>query len=138
MSARALCALIRTRQGYSLLEVMVVVAILGVAATVSAPSITRMIASQQARQIVRGVATEFANLRAQAFIASQSYDAQTIQALLSEEAPLQWRVSVEDSVFISANGYCTAGRLSIQGPSGRRWSVGVNEGDCTLTGLGGV
>ena len=138
MSAGAISALFRVRPGYSLLEVIVVVAILGVAATVSGPSITRMIASQQARQVVRGLATDFGALRAQAFINSRSYDADAIQSVLSEDTPEFWQVIVQDSVSLSGNGYCTPGTIDIRSPSGRAWAVQVSEGACELTGLNGV
>ena len=86
-------ALRRARAGYSLMEVLIVVAILGVAATLSAPSISRMIAGQQARQVVRSLVTEFGAIRADAFIQSQSFDADAISSRLSEHAPDGWRVS---------------------------------------------
>lgn len=129
-------ALHHTRGGYSLLEVIVVVAILGVAATLSGPSITRMIAGQQARQVVRALVTEFGAIRAEAFIQSRSYDAEAITARLSETAPAQWSVAVDESVTLAASGYCTSGPIEVTAPGGRRWVLQVSRGDCAIERAG--
>ena len=126
-------ALSRTQAGYSLLEVIVVVAILGVAATLSGPSISRMITGQQARQVVRGLVTEFGAIRADAFVRSESYDAAAIQARLSERAPSDWRVDVNDALSVTPSGYCTPGQLSVEAPNGRIWALQISQGDCLIT-----
>ena len=125
-------ALSRTQAGYSLLEVIVVVAILGVATTLSGPSISRMIAGQQARQVVRAVVTEFGATRAEAYIQSQPWDAEALASRLTESAPEGWLVAVDDAVTLSASGYCSPGQITIQGPSGRIWALQVTQGDCAL------
>ena len=125
-------ALSRTQAGYSLLEVIVVVAILGVAATLSGPSVSRMITGQQARQVVRGLVTEFGAIRADAFIQTRSYNSADIQTRLSEHAPLEWRVEVDESLSLAPSGYCTPGLLTIEAPSGRVWRLEVSQGDCSI------
>lgn len=125
--------LARSRAGYSLLEVLVVVAIMGVAATLSGPSVSRMIESQQARQTVRAVVTGFGALRADAYIQSRPYDADTLSARLTAAAPEAWQVRVSDSVMLAASGYCTPGLIEISSPDGRRWLLRVAQGDCTLS-----
>jgi len=125
-------ALARGRAGYSLLEVIVVVAILGVAATLSAPSVSRMITGQQARQVVRGLVTEFGAIRADAYIQSRSYDANAIQARLSDRTPVQWRVDVDEAVSLNPSGYCTPGLLRVEAPNGRVWRLQVQQGNCAI------
>lgn len=125
--------LARSRAGYSLLEVLVVVAIMGVAATLSGPSVTRMIESQQARQTVRAVVTGFGALRADAYIQSRPYAAETLSAQLTGAAPEAWQVRVADSVTLAASGYCTPGLIEIVAPDGRSWLLRVAQGDCTLS-----
>lgn len=125
-------ALSRTRAGYSLLEVMVVVAILGVAATLSGPSIARMISAQQAQQVVRGLATEFGAIRSDAFIGSVAYDADALRQRLSDATPQGWLVDVEESVSLSANGYCTSGSIQLRDATLRQWLLEVSEGNCEL------
>ena len=125
--------LARSRAGYSLLEVLVVVAIMGIAATLSGPSISRMIESQQARQTVRAVVTGFGALRADAFIQSQPYDADALSAQLTAAAPEAWQVRVAESVRLAASGYCTPGLIEIAAPDGRSWFLQVAQGDCTLS-----
>jgi prepilin-type N-terminal cleavage/methylation domain-containing protein len=132
MATGLLRALSRTRAGYSLLEVIVVVAILGVAATLSGPSIARMISAQQAQQVVRGLATEFGAIRSDAFIGSVAYDADALRQRLSDAAPQGWVVDVEESVSLSASGYCSPGLVQIISPAGRSWALFVAEGDCAL------
>lgn len=127
-----------TRPGYSLLEVMVVVAILGVAATLSGPSITRMIAGQQAQQVVRGLITEFGAMRADAFLRSTPYDADMMSARLSATTPEGWDVQVDESASLAASGYCTPGAVYVYAPSGRRWSFQINRGDCEIRSSDGV
>lgn len=126
---RALC---RVRAGYSLFEVLVVVAIMGIAATISGPSISRMITAQQAKQVVRGVVTEFGAIRAEAFMDSSPFDAEDISDRLTSTAPEGWRVTVDDSVTLTASGYCRPGQLHIDSPSGRRWALAISEGDCLI------
>lgn len=132
MGRQLVHVLTRTRTGYSLLEVIVVVAILGLAATVSTPSLLRMIASQQAQQVVRGIVTEFGALRAEAFIQNTVFTAEALEERLSLAAPADWTLQVDDSVMLSGNGYCSAGSITVQSPSARRWTIQVNEGDCEL------
>jgi prepilin-type N-terminal cleavage/methylation domain-containing protein len=132
---RALCSV---RAGYSLLEVIVVVAILAIAATVSGPSIGRMITSQQAQNVVRGVATEMGALRAEAFLSSTRFNAQEAQGRLSQSAPSDWLIEVEDSVSIGPGGYCTPGAVVLISPSGRRWALSVSEGTCDIRGVGSI
>ncbi len=130
MTRRLGHVLSRSRAGYSLLEVIVVIAILGVAATLSGPSISRMIAGQQAQQVVRGLVTEFGAIRADAFLSSSPYDAAAIQARLSEHAPSQWRVQVDDAIALSPGGYCAPGFVQISSPEGQTWTFSIAEGDC--------
>lgn len=127
---RALCCV---RAGYSLLEVIVVVAILGIAATVSGPSIGRMISGQQAQQVVRGVATEMGALRAEAFLSSKSLSAEDVQARLDAHIPSDWRIEVDENLHLASSGYCTGGGVVLIAPAGRRWTFDVSEGDCALT-----
>lgn len=126
---RALCSV---RAGYSLLEVIVVVAILGVAATVSGPSIGRMITSQQAQQVVRGVATEMGALRAKAFLSSRSLSAEDVQTQLDAHIPSDWRIEVGETLRVASSGYCTGGEVRLVAPSGRLWMFEVSDGDCAI------
>ena len=130
MTRRLGHVLSRSRAGYSLLEVIVVIAMLGVAATLSGPSISRMIAGQEAQQVVRGLVTEFGAIRADAFLSSTIYDAAAIQARLSEHAPPQWRVEVGEAITLSQSGYCSPGLVHISSPEGRIWTFSIAEGDC--------
>jgi prepilin-type N-terminal cleavage/methylation domain-containing protein len=132
MSAGLKRARLGVRSGYSLLEVIVVVAILGIAATASGPSIARMIATQQAQQVVRGVATEMGALRAEAFLNSTPLRSQDIQTRLDAHIPSDWRIVVDDTLHIAASGYCSAGGVVIFSSAGRRWAFEVASGDCEV------
>lgn len=129
--------LFRIRAGYSLLEVIVVVAILGVAATLSGPSLSRMIAAQQTKQVVRGLTTELGALRAEAFMRNTPLTSQTLQSRLGQTLPEEWSVLVDDSVEMSANGYCTPGRIELHNAAGRMWGFDVGEGTCQLSSVTG-
>jgi len=125
-------ALLQSRPGYSLLEVMVVVAILGIAVTLSGPSVSSMIAGQQARQVVRGLVTDVGAIRAEAFIESRSVQSDAIQARLLDKAPDGWRLETSQEVAVSPSGYCTPGRIIVESPGGRRWNLQVSEGACAI------
>lgn len=127
-------ALLRVRAGYSLFEVLVVVAIMGIAATISGPSISRMITAQQAKQVVRGIVTEFGAIRAEAFTQSISYSAEDIEAQLMDATPVGWSVQVSEAANMTASGYCTPGFLSVSSRTGRQWVITISEGDCSLVG----
>ncbi|WP_430430715.1 pilus assembly FimT family protein [Oceanicaulis sp.] len=124
--------LLAVRAGYSLLEVIVVVAILGIAATLSGPSIGRMITSQQAQQVVRGVTTEMGALRAEAFLSSASLSAQDVQTRLDAHIPPDWRIEVDEALRVASSGYCTGGVVRLVAPSGRLWTFEVSDGDCAM------
>jgi type II secretory pathway pseudopilin PulG len=116
-----------------LLEIVVVVAILGLAAALSAPSVGRMVARQQAQEAVRSVSTELAALRVEAYLAAASIDAETTRARLDAVLPERWEVSVEPGLRFSASGYCAPGVVTVFEPSGRAWRLQVAEGDCTVS-----
>ena len=125
-------ALLAVRAGYSLLEVIVVVAILGIAATLSGPSIGRMITGQQAQQVLRGVATEMGALRAEAFLNNVALTADDVQTRLEAHIPSDWRIEVDETLHLASSGYCTGAGVAIIAPAGRRWAFDVSEGDCAL------
>ena len=124
--------MIRTEHcsGYSLLEVIVVVAILGLAATISGPSIGRMVEQHEAQRVVRSLQTDLSGLRLEAFTQSRSFESVDIQTRLEDGLPVNWEVEVNESLTFNSSGACLPGDITLQSPTSRRWTINVRKGDC--------
>ena len=118
------------RPGYSLLEILVVLAILGAAAALSGPSVARMIDRYEAQAVVRSAEARLGELRLTAFTRSRPYTAEEIQAELNQVIAAGWSVDAPDTLAINASGYCTGGELVLVEPSGRAWRRTLSEGEC--------
>lgn len=123
-----------SRAGYSLLEIIVVVAILGLAATLSGPSIGRMIAQQELRQVTRSVQADFSALRVTAFIETKTYSADDIYQSLNTDLPEGWSVRASEDLKIRSSGTCQGGRIDVLGPGNRTWPLNIRSGDCFISG----
>lgn len=118
------------REGYSLLEILVVLAILGLAAALSGPSVTRMIERYEAQSVVRIVEGRVSEMRLRAFLRSSPLTGEEIEAQLNEISAEGWSISVPETMTINASGYCTGGELVLQEPAGRTWRRTLSEGEC--------
>jgi prepilin-type N-terminal cleavage/methylation domain-containing protein len=134
------------QSGFSLLEMLVVLAILGVVTTmVSVRMVTSMEASSFARTANASIA-HIKTLRAEALLDNTSLflvagdtlpvdlRAYRPDQLRSFDVPDGWTVGGA-GIHISKTGFCQGGRVTLQGPSGRKAEYDLRAPDCRATRL---
>jgi len=125
--------MMRLRPGYSLFEVIVVVAILAVASAVATPSLIRTLERQEAHATVRSAARILAELRVEAVASAAPVRAEAIRERLEAAMPPGWSVSLSGEPAFDATGICEGGRLVITSARGRRWGFSLEPGPCRPT-----
>lgn len=120
------------RAGYSLLEVIAVVAIIAIAITLSAPSISRMLEGQAAQGVVRSLDITLVELRRDAIIAARPIPHATAAARLRAALERGWALELSPAVAFTAGGFCPGGQAELTSPDRRRYTVRLSEGACTI------
>jgi len=120
------------RPAYSLLEVIVVVAILGTVVALTGPSVSRMVARQQVQETIRGVITDLGELRAKAYVQRVDYSASDVRQVITQSLPALWSVEVDPDLFYRSTGYCHGGTFSLIEPSGNVWAFEIEDGVCEI------
>ncbi|MEP3071945.1 prepilin-type N-terminal cleavage/methylation domain-containing protein [Maricaulis sp.] len=120
------------RAGYTMLEVVVVVAIVAVALTVSTPALIRMIEQQRVQSVLRGIDIGLTDLRAASQIDARVIDAGEAEAALAADLPVGWYILVDEAVTFSPAGVCNGGRLQVTTPRGREYVFSLARRTCSL------
>ena len=120
--------------GYSLLEVLIAIAILALAIAMSIPSMTSLLERNQARQAFaavnvwltdqRTLARTSGAMMAWAEGASPAHDA---------DMPQGWSASTLDPARIYPSGACAPMRIQILSPRQRVWERAVTPDQCRVT-----
>jgi len=121
------------RPGYSLLEVIVVVAILAVAGAVATPSLVRTLERQKAHAAVRAADRVMAELRVESFTDASPIPTDAVATRLGEAMPEGWSVNLLGEPAFNAAGWCEGGRLVVTSDRGRRWGFALEPGPCRPT-----
>ena len=110
----------RTTRGFTLIEMLVVMAVLGLASSVVLPGMWRMLQSAQARGELVDLQAALASLPTRRFFAATpgQLDEGNFAALVAP-LPAGWEVSIPDPVRFAANGVCSGGTLALTAPGGR-------------------
>lgn len=120
------------RAGYTMLEVVVVVAIMATALSLATPAFIRMIEQQRVQTVLRGVNLGLTEIRATSQLESRPIDAVEIETRLAQDLPVQWYVSVDETVGFSAAGTCGGGSLLVTTPARREYSFSLADRTCTI------
>ncbi len=107
------------RSGYTLIEVVIAVAIAATVIALSAPSLIRSIERAQERQIIAGVISTVNDLRAQSVLDSRDMDSETLTANLRDVLPEGWVLRVPEGFQLSRAGFCTGGEIRLETPRAR-------------------
>ncbi len=118
--------------GFTLLEVVVVLAIIATIAGVALPNFARMIESYAQKSTLGSITSELGRLSFKAYT-------QAKPVLLSPEAarallpslPADWQISVANPVAIQANGFCGGGDVTVTAKNGASWQVKLVPPLCT-------
>ncbi|MEA1943266.1 MAG: prepilin-type N-terminal cleavage/methylation domain-containing protein [Pseudomonadota bacterium] len=120
------------RAGYTMMEVVVVVAILATALSLSTPALIGMVEQQRVRTVLHDVNTHLTDLRATSQIEAREIDAAEAEATLARDLPLGWYVAVGEDVTFSAAGTCTGGRLQLTTPQDRQYVFELARRTCMI------
>jgi len=125
------------RAGYTLLEVVVVVAILATALSLATPSFIRMIEQQRVQSVIHSVNIGLTDLRLSSQTEARAIRAAEAEAYLARDLPLGWYVSVGETVEFSAAGACQGGGLRLTTPDDREYAFDLAHRTCLIEGRSG-
>jgi prepilin-type N-terminal cleavage/methylation domain-containing protein len=110
--------------GFTLLEMVVVLAIIATIAGVALPNFARMIESYQQKSTLGSVTSELSGLSFRAFsgAAPLTLSAESARTLVPS-LPSDWQLRVDPPITIQANGFCAGGDATITAKTGATWQV---------------
>lgn len=121
-------------RGFTLLELVVVLSIMGLAAALAAPSVMRSVESWQSQAEVDAVIDQVRGLPARARGAGRTMTIDD-DALDAAESPLRaadgWTLSSPGRWQVRANGYCEGGLLDLR-RGDRRWRLRAEAPFCEV------
>lgn len=127
------------RPGYTLIEVVVAVAIAATVVAVSAPAFIRSIERAQERSTVGEFILAMQDLRAEAVLDTRNLDSGTLRTRLGETLPEGWSLNLPDGFILSRGGFCTGGTIQLETPRARIVELEVEpDTPCTLRAAGGA
>jgi prepilin-type N-terminal cleavage/methylation domain-containing protein len=121
------------RPGYSLLEVLVVLAILGVTAAIATPNIARMVERRAADSVVQTVSAAMIDLRVRAHVWAEPIGSEAIADHIRSDLPAGWNVEVPEGFAFNSLGYCSGGEIVLVQPNGARRPRQFSEAGCYPT-----
>ena len=109
------------RAGFTLLEMLVVLALIGVMAGLALPNFTRFLESFTNNSKWNAIEREFADLPYQVFVSGVAFrlDPATASTRITAIPP-DWRLEMSAPVLYRENGWCEGGRLAIVSAAGER------------------
>lgn len=122
----------KRRPGFSLIEIVVTVSIVAVAITLVAPSTTRMIQRQEAKNLLKSVDRNLSDLRVLSFRESRPLSAADISIRLQEQLPAPWVIEISPETNFSSAGYCSGGILTMSGVRAESYVYELTTGECHI------
>lgn len=118
-------------RGFTLLELVVVLTIMGLAAAMAAPSLFRAIDSWRARDVLDRVGGQINGLPAQARISGRAVMLGGKEAALPFELPPDWTASLPTPWSVRGNGYCEGGDVVLRHGE-REWTLRATAPFCEV------
>jgi len=122
----------KRRAGYSLLEIVVVVAILATVVGLATPSFIRMIEQQRVQAVLRRVDLGLLDLRMTSQSEARVINATEAEQYLAEDLPLGWYIAVSEQVVFSSTGTCDGGSVRITTADERVYAFDLAPRSCSL------
>lgn len=109
----------RMPRGFTLIEMLVVMAVLGLASSVVLPGMWRMLEAARARGDIADMEAAIASLPARRFFAATpaTLDRDSFAALVAP-LPEGWDLAVPSPIRFATNGVCSGGELTLSAPGG--------------------
>jgi prepilin-type N-terminal cleavage/methylation domain-containing protein len=129
----------REPRGFTLLELMVVMAVVGLMAALVAPNLQRLVGSVDRSARRDGLVADIAGLSYRAYSLGESFELSDagLGRLLHDGNPVLavpggWRVTVEQPIQFGFNGLCSGGRLTLRSPDGVVEAMSLRAPDCRI------
>ena len=106
------------RSGYTLIEVVIAVAIAASVIAMSAPSMIRAVERSQERQVLASVISRLDDMRAQSVLDSRDMHSVAVAADLQTHLPDGWELHVPEDFVLSRKGFCS-GEIQLETPHAR-------------------
>ncbi|MCA2998434.1 MAG: prepilin-type N-terminal cleavage/methylation domain-containing protein [Rhodocyclaceae bacterium] len=121
-------------RGFTLLEMLVVLALIGVMAGIALPNFSRFLESFSVRNQWAGVERELADLPYQVFVSGSPFqlDSGSAEKRLTT-LPEGWRVEVANPILYRFSGWCEGGRLTVVSAGGERRNYQLAAPTCRPT-----
>lgn len=117
--------------GFTLLELVVVLTIMGLAAALATPSLLNGIDSWRARDVLDRVQDSIRALPAQARIAGRTVVVGAKDAPAVVELDPEWSLSAVEPWSVRANGYCEGGDVVLR-KGDREWTLRATAPFCDV------
>lgn len=115
----------RTSRGFTLLELLVVLTVVGLVTALVAPNLGRMVGSMERAVLRDGLVADIAGLSFRAYSLGQGFELSDAGFNLRLRdgdpvlaVPSGWRVQVDRPIRFGFNGLCSGGSLSVLSPDG--------------------
>lgn len=124
-------------RGFTLLEMMVVMVLMGLISAVALPNFERWFSSTQQRVDAARIALQVQNLLARAAVLNQSVDVTALtarQALVDGKPALDlpegWGLQPQDKFSVYGSGYCIAARMTFVSKTKQRVAIDIRDQQC--------
>jgi prepilin-type N-terminal cleavage/methylation domain-containing protein len=125
-------------RGFTLLEMLVVLALIGVMAGIALPNFSRFLDSFSVRNQWAGVERELADIPYQVFVSGSSFQLDSSSAgKRLTSLPEGWGVEVATPILYRFSGWCEGGRLAVISASGERRNYQLAAPTCSPTVIAG-
>ncbi|GAB6195023.1 pilus assembly FimT family protein [Lysobacter xanthus] len=133
MPTSATCPRAEVR-GFTLLELVVVLTIMGLAAAMAAPSLFRSIESWRARDAVEALRDQMHGLPAKARSSGRSIVLGETKDPPPFDVQPGWTVAIPRPWTVRANGYCEGGEVALS-QGARTWTLRASAPFCDVEAL---
>ena len=128
------------RRGFTLVELLVVMLVIGLVSALVAPNLAAMFAGVQRFTLRDGVVSDLASLSFRAFATGQSFELSEdkIATTLRDGNPILvlpagWKLRAETPIRFSFNGTCSGGVVELIAPDGVTERYLFNAPDCRVS-----
>ena len=134
--ARGVAGRMRTHAGFTLLEMLVVMAIIALAAATVVPALSRVVAAVRHSGEAQDIVDQLGQLAFRAYSTGKpivlSDEAQKSAKSAIVEMPSGWSLTIARTIHFNAMGLCDGGDVSILAPDGDVTSLHLAAPDCAI------